>query len=902
MFTGIVEELGEVVALDRPRRQRPADACAARSSSPTPRHGDSIAVNGVCLTVVDVDADGVHRRRHARDPRPQLPRRAGGRRPGQPRARRCALGRPARRPPRPGPRRRHRRGSRRREPSRALGGRAGLAARRPGPLRREKGSITVDGVSLTVAVASDDSVVHRQPDPDHPRAHHPRPQAGRRPGEPRGRRRRQVRRAAAAADPAPPSPRERTPHERVQRPVRGPPDDRRPRHHLAGDRRQRVRPGVRRRRHAPQGLGLAGGHHRQRPAVHGLPRSPRPRATTAAARCTARPAARCSSSSCRSTAGGAGRQNQRSGAGRRPSCPRWATGRRARGVPRRRPRSGWWSATSRSARSAPASRPTWWFYLADAWIFVGSIAGDLRHGPRLGRLLAAAGSRWTWSACRCCCTRTSTRRPSSTASTASSSSGASSPGCGLRAPRWPARRRRLDDRTRCGHERRRSGWTRSSGRSPTSRPARPSSSSTTRTARTRATWSSPRRRRRRSCWRSWSGTPPGVVCVPMEGRRAGPAQAAADDRGQRGPQAHRVRRVGRRPRRHRHRHLGRRPGPHDPGAGRLGHRAVRADPARATSSRCARSRAACCAAPGTPRRRSTWPGSPGSTPAGVDRRGRQRRRLDGAAARAARVRRRARPGAGVDRRPGRLPPAYRDAGRAGGRGPAADPARRVPGASATAARSTAPSTSPWCAARSATGTGRAGPAALRVPHRGRARVAALRLRTAAGRRAAHGRRGRAAASSSTCAATRAAGSACCTSSPAYRLQDGGRDTVDANLDLGLPADARDFSVGAQILGDLGVTSVRLLTNNPAKRAGRRGARADRRRSRCRCEVHVTPENIGYLRTKRDRMGHDLPGLGRTPTQPTTRSGWHERGRVARTLEVDGTGCGSPSSPRSGTRS
>ena len=94
---------------------------------------------------------------------------------------------------------------------------------------------------------------------------------------------------------------------------------------------------------------------------------------------------------------------------------------------------------------------------------------------------------------------------------------------------------------------------------------------------------------------------------------------------------------------------------------------------------------------------------------------------------------------------------------------------------------------------------------------------------------------------------------------AYRLQDGGRDTVDANLDLGLPADARDFSVGAQILGDLGVTSVRLLTNNPAKRVGveEHGLTV---LEQVPLEVHITPENIGYLRTKRDRMGHDLPGL------------------------------------------
>ncbi|MEV2274932.1 bifunctional 3,4-dihydroxy-2-butanone-4-phosphate synthase/GTP cyclohydrolase II [Nocardiopsis sp. NPDC049922] len=94
---------------------------------------------------------------------------------------------------------------------------------------------------------------------------------------------------------------------------------------------------------------------------------------------------------------------------------------------------------------------------------------------------------------------------------------------------------------------------------------------------------------------------------------------------------------------------------------------------------------------------------------------------------------------------------------------------------------------------------------------------------------------------------------------AYSLQDEGVDTVDANLRLGLPADAREFGAGAQVLTDLGVSSVRLLSNNPAKAEGlaAHGVRVVRRVA---MPSFVTRDNITYLRTKRDRMGHELDGV------------------------------------------
>ncbi|WP_033347261.1 bifunctional 3,4-dihydroxy-2-butanone-4-phosphate synthase/GTP cyclohydrolase II [Kitasatospora aureofaciens] len=94
---------------------------------------------------------------------------------------------------------------------------------------------------------------------------------------------------------------------------------------------------------------------------------------------------------------------------------------------------------------------------------------------------------------------------------------------------------------------------------------------------------------------------------------------------------------------------------------------------------------------------------------------------------------------------------------------------------------------------------------------------------------------------------------------AYELQEQGRDTVDANLELGLPADARDYSIAAQMLADLGVRSLTLLTNNPRKLTALtdHGLKVKGREA---VEIAPGEHNVRYLRTKRDRMGHNLPGL------------------------------------------
>ena len=94
---------------------------------------------------------------------------------------------------------------------------------------------------------------------------------------------------------------------------------------------------------------------------------------------------------------------------------------------------------------------------------------------------------------------------------------------------------------------------------------------------------------------------------------------------------------------------------------------------------------------------------------------------------------------------------------------------------------------------------------------------------------------------------------------AYELQDAGADTVDANTELGLPVDAREYSAGAQMLADLGVRSVRLLTNNPAKVTGLAGCGVDIA-ARIPLASSITPFNVRYLITKRDRLGHEIHDL------------------------------------------
>lgn len=91
---------------------------------------------------------------------------------------------------------------------------------------------------------------------------------------------------------------------------------------------------------------------------------------------------------------------------------------------------------------------------------------------------------------------------------------------------------------------------------------------------------------------------------------------------------------------------------------------------------------------------------------------------------------------------------------------------------------------------------------------------------------------------------------------AYRLQEEGMDTVEANLHLGFPMDKRDYGIGAQILRYLGITKLRLISNNPKKRAGLLGYGIEIVET-LPIEILSNPHNEKYLRTKRDKLGHEI---------------------------------------------
>jgi 3,4-dihydroxy 2-butanone 4-phosphate synthase/GTP cyclohydrolase II len=94
---------------------------------------------------------------------------------------------------------------------------------------------------------------------------------------------------------------------------------------------------------------------------------------------------------------------------------------------------------------------------------------------------------------------------------------------------------------------------------------------------------------------------------------------------------------------------------------------------------------------------------------------------------------------------------------------------------------------------------------------------------------------------------------------AYALQEQGMDTVEANLELGFKEDLRDYGIGAQILRDIGVRKMKLITNNPKKIVGLEGYGL-RVTDRQPIEIEAEPENINYLQTKKDKLGHMLDKL------------------------------------------
>jgi 3,4-dihydroxy 2-butanone 4-phosphate synthase/GTP cyclohydrolase II len=106
---------------------------------------------------------------------------------------------------------------------------------------------------------------------------------------------------------------------------------------------------------------------------------------------------------------------------------------------------------------------------------------------------------------------------------------------------------------------------------------------------------------------------------------------------------------------------------------------------------------------------------------------------------------------------------------------------------------------------------------------------------------------------------------------AYNLQEQGMDTYQANLSLGLPMDARDYGVGAQILNDLGISKMRLMTNNPTKRVGLIGYGLEIVENVA-IEAVSNPHNKKYLEAKRDKMGHEILGGKKTVVKKTKATG------------------------------
>ena len=155
--------------------------------------------------------------------------------------------------------------------------------------------------------------------------------------------------------------------------------------------------------------------------------------------------------------------------------------------------------------------------------------------------------------------------------------------------------------------------------------------------------------------------------------------------------------------------------------------------------------------------------------------------------------------------------------------------------------------------------GRARARALGVPDRRRLPLAALRLRRAA-RVGAVDDRARGPRACSSTSPRRGAASGCSTSCAPTSSRSEGLDTVDANLELGLPADLREYGIGAQILVDLGLSSIRILTNNPKKIHGLQGYGLSVT-EQVPIEHMPNPHNEGYLRAKAERMGHTLHHQG-----------------------------------------